>query len=247
MPNRIKIVAPDRQRSADEYADSSGRGTPRFSPRPLVFLIPHGTARHPKPQLQPDWLGDIEEFAEPTLAELLDVELLNRRLAEISEMRQSIDHLSARVRLIEVSVARLGVRRASSLIGKSWLPKAEEELLAIGEGSYGHSDDDGSPSVSPRAWQVARRLITLLAPEWPKPDIGVGRKGQITLDWWGPLNHTLTVEVHGDGRLVYAALFGEFDNHGTEDLVETDDHPPAVIELALARVVRPEVPLGTDR
>lgn len=117
----------------------------------------------------------------------------------------------------------------------AWFSEADKELLGLTqEASRPNWDEDGSLPVSPIAWQTAQRLIRLLEPYTTKPALGVGRKGQITLDWWGPRDQSVTAEVHSDGRVVYAALIKNSPVRGTVTVPSDATIPPPALHLALA-------------
>jgi hypothetical protein len=122
--------------------------------------------------------------------------------------------------------------------GASWLLEARRELAQL-EREADRDDWDGERSLAVASATVATadRLISALALRAPQPRIGVGRRGQVTLDWWHDKN-SLTVEIHPSGRMVFAASYGDSGIRGTENEAEVMDGPPPAIEVALANVYR---------
>jgi hypothetical protein len=126
---------------------------------------------------------------------------------------------------------------------ESWFSEAEAELLdAYETASTDNWDDEGSDAMTKRAWNVAHRLLRAIDATAPKPEIGIGRRGQVMLDWLISDRNTLTVEVHSDGHCVYAALYGGPASRGSMrgviDEAEVTANAPDDLELALARLNR---------
>ena len=73
----------------------------------------------------------------------------------------------------------------------------------------------------------------------PRPEIGVGQRGQVAMDWIGDRpDETLTVELWPDGKIVYSAIFGAEIIHGTEAYGEA---VPLLVEAVLARLYDPKM------
>jgi hypothetical protein len=100
------------------------------------------------------------------------------------------------------SIERPRVIGTRVTIGPEWLVEAEEELRAFLENS-----DQESVIVSESTIEAAVSFLVACSASAPRPELAVGRKGQIAFDWWGDDDATLTAEVYSDGHAVFSALY----------------------------------------
>ena len=92
----------------------------------------------------------------------------------------------------------------------------EELLKTFEECREPNWDGYGAQAVREETYHFARQLLAVLLPGTPVPSIGAEPDGQITLEWYGSTQRTLSVSISQDGELHYAALLGEKRICGTE-------------------------------
>lgn len=80
-------------------------------------------------------------------------------------------------------------------------------------------------------------LLALLAQAIPQPELGIGRKGQVTLDWWGEHGRSITAEVHKQRRIIFATSGDDFPLRGAVRLPENGRLLPPALMLALRDVL----------
>ena len=96
-------------------------------------------------------------------------------------------------------------------------------------------DSYGAQAVRSGALSQARRFARVLPPEFPPPDVGVDPDGEVSFEWDLAPRQVLSVSISQEGRLSFAALFGEERIHGTEYLRAT---VPPFILMSLKRLLR---------
>jgi hypothetical protein len=92
-----------------------------------------------------------------------------------------------------------------------------DELRALGEECRDADwDGFGALAVNETTLRNACRFVESLPAELPMPDVGAEPDGAVTLEWHRNPRLTLSVSVHEDGSLHYAALIGAGRHWGTE-------------------------------
>lgn len=77
-------------------------------------------------------------------------------------------------------------------------------------------DGYGAKAVTVSAVADARAFADALDSGLPAPEVGAEPDGVLTFEWYRSTRQTLSVSVHADGILHYAALFGTERICGTE-------------------------------
>jgi hypothetical protein len=91
-------------------------------------------------------------------------------------------------------------------------------------------DGEEAEAVDGRSAVLAGELIALLPIDLPRPELAADVDGLICLDWHAGRRRTLSVSVGADGRLYWAALFGDEVMHGSLRLQDRfPDHLASLI------------------
>ena len=91
------------------------------------------------------------------------------------------------------------------------------ELRAVREEcSAANWDGYDAFPVTEKTFAQSCRFVEALPPDSPMPDVGAEPDGAITLEWHHDPQRTLSISVHEDGGLHYAALIGPARHWGTE-------------------------------
>jgi hypothetical protein len=122
----------------------------------------------------------------------------------------------------------------------SWLDAAEHQLVELFREAEADADA-GWVAIEPRTLDLAMHLVRTLASVAPAPDLGRGRRGQITLDWWGDLDSTLSVEVLPEGRIIFSSLDDQNRGRRGDAGLPDGSQPPAALEFELAQLFRANV------
>lgn len=120
----------------------------------------------------------------------------------------------------------------------SWLDAARTELSKLAS-EAAHPGWDGGKELplSVDVHETADLLVALLAGLVPRPELGVGRKGQVTLDWWGTNDRTMTAEVHTAGRIIFATSGDDFPLRGAVQLSHDAREVPPALLLGIRQVL----------
>ncbi len=153
-------------------------------------------------------------------------------------------HDAWRLKDLEIRLIRLEriAERFGSMVAPSrddaWFDNSRAELLGLARDAATENwDGEGAVAVTPESWQEATELLRRLEKVAPSPELGIGKKGQVTLDWWGPAGQALSAEVHHDGRVIFAAKFEDGTSRGTVRLRPDAVLPPPALHLAIAAVL----------
>lgn len=112
--------------------------------------------------------------------------------------------------------------------GPAWLSEALSELAEL-------TPDEGDLPLMPQVRDTAVRMLKLFGVSTPRPDLGVGRNGQVTLDWWAPGPRALSLEVKAGGRIVFTtAGDDDFALRGAVKISEETRVLPSALVLAIA-------------
>ncbi len=203
-------------------ADAASLMTPGSSADRITFGRGTATDRDVTPAAQSDASDDISVV----IADSEAMPMAWRVMAIETE-------LATHKRLMQ-RLARFAMKESNT---SPWLSEVERELLLLKqEASADDWDGEASLMMTDRAWQVARQLLHAIHAFAPRPSLGIGRRGQVALDWWGPDEKTLTVEIDKDGQIIFAALYGDDSVlRGRAAPSEITEFAPAAIEFALAQ------------
>lgn len=85
--------------------------------------------------------------------------------------------------------------------------------------SHADWDGEGAAAVSDNAILDAVVVGRLLPPLFPQPEVDADPDGCVSFTWYLKRGFSFTLCAYGDGKLVYAGLFGQQSKvHGTEPL-----------------------------
>jgi len=172
--------------------------------------------------------------------EIADAETSGTVDVEFPEVHDAWRLKDLEMRLIELEriAERFGSVVVTAARDDAWLENARAELLGLARDAATENwDGEGAVAVKPESWQEATELLKRLEKVTPCPELGIGRKGQVTLDWWGPAGQALSAEVYEDGRVIFAAKFEDGTSRGTVRLRPDTVLPPPALHLALAAVL----------
>ena len=135
---------------------------------------------------------------------------------------------------------RASMQSATWLVVPDWFPAALRDLERLRHDTAKPNwDHEGACATAPPVFNGALTLLRKLPDFVMRPDLGVGRSGQVTMDWDASRpGYSVTAEFWPDGKVVYSALFGEDVIHGTETWHGT---VPGALGLLLARLNNSEV------
>lgn len=146
-------------------------------------------------------------------------------------------HKDAQIIALHAELKKLQAGKGQTAIqAPSWWMDAYSELRELAaDAQRANWDHQGALPVAPRTVALTEELLRVV-PSWaPRPELGAGSSGQITLDWQRDVSaHSLTVEVWPDQKVIYSGLFGEDVFYGTETWHE---FLPITVELALRRLL----------
>lgn len=77
-------------------------------------------------------------------------------------------------------------------------------------------DGYGASPISRASYRNASKLLQSLPLGVPNPSMGVDPDGEVTIEWFGSPNRTLSISVSPDGLLHYSAVIGSSKVYGTE-------------------------------
>jgi hypothetical protein len=97
-------------------------------------------------------------------------------------------------------------------------------------------DGYGATPVTPATYTRATSFLAALPLTIPSPEIAIDPDGEVSFRWQTTPEDVLSVSVSDNGRVSYAALFGNEDAHGTTFF---HDEIPAMVSANLARLFRP--------
>lgn len=87
---------------------------------------------------------------------------------------------------------------------------------ACAEAAFPNWDGNGAHAIDLKTYELAEQFIAAVPRYFPDPDIAVDADGEVAFRWARAPREVLSVTLRGDGRLSYAALFGDSEGHGTE-------------------------------
>ncbi len=91
------------------------------------------------------------------------------------------------------------------------LEKVYEECLEANWDGY------GAMPISRETYSKARKLLRMIPPSLPRPDISAEPDGEITFEWYKEKYSVVVISVGGNNLITYAGLFGKSNKiHGTE-------------------------------
>ncbi|MDL1962225.1 MAG: hypothetical protein LWX01_11130 [Deltaproteobacteria bacterium] len=99
-----------------------------------------------------------------------------------------------------------------------WTDLALEELEKVYEECLeANWDGYGAIPISRETYSKARKLLRMIPPSLPRPDISAEPDGEITFEWYKEKYSVFVISVGSDNLITYAGLFGESNKiHGTE-------------------------------
>ncbi len=90
-------------------------------------------------------------------------------------------------------------------------------------------DGYGAEPVSHKAFIEAQKLLRMIPPSFPMPEVLVEPDGEIGFEWYRDKDHVFVISLGGENTITYAGLFGRNNKtHGTESF--TDKLPQSVLE-----------------
>lgn len=92
------------------------------------------------------------------------------------------------------------------------LNRVGDEALSAGWDGY------GARQLSFQSYSQALKLLQALPTSTPVPDVSIEPDGEVEFSWALGARRLLSVSVGPDGRIAYAALFGESRAYGAEFL-----------------------------
>lgn len=130
------------------------------------------------------------------------------------------------------------LRRATDLAPSVSLDEPFQEsvqalLEVFKEASHADWDGYGARPVSAATLSQALAFLALLPATLPRPEVSGHPDGELAFEWSFGRRQILTVSINQSGKLSYAALIGQVQQHGTEFIL---DRLPETIALALRRV-----------
>lgn len=99
-------------------------------------------------------------------------------------------------------------------------------------------DGYGARALDPRVIEKASVVLDRLLDDFPGVEVSADPDGEVSLEWYADASHALSVSIGADGRMTYAALFGDCKAGGVEFL---EDEVPEEIVAKLRRL------FSTDR
>lgn len=87
---------------------------------------------------------------------------------------------------------------------------------ACAEAAFPNWDGNGARAVDLDTYSLAEKFIAAVPRHFPSPDIAVDADGEVAFRWARAPKEVLSLTVRGDGRLSFAARFGDRESHGTE-------------------------------
>jgi hypothetical protein len=82
-------------------------------------------------------------------------------------------------------------------------------------------DGYGARPISEAAYFEAVKILGLLPPSLPMPEIVPEPNGEIAFEWYKGREYTFVISVGGNNIITYAGLFGKGnETHGTEYFIE---------------------------
>ncbi len=107
---------------------------------------------------------------------------------------------------------------------------AKEELGTVWEECrHPNWDGHGALPIVQDTLRNTNRFLESLPCGTPFPSIGAEPDGALTLEWYRSPRHLLSISVHPDGQVHYAALLGPNRAYGTE--VFLDEVPERILGL----------------
>jgi hypothetical protein len=110
-----------------------------------------------------------------------------------------------------------------------------DELRELVEAATGDAEV-GEFVADSTASEAALALLSLLPRSLPTPELSLDSDGEIEMDWYGPAGKAFTLSIRGDGRIAYAARFGQEKRlHGVDAI---SDEAAATLARHIYKVVR---------
>lgn len=107
------------------------------------------------------------------------------------------------------------------------------------ECSEANWDGYGAEPVSREAYVEARKLLGMIGPSFPMPEVFVEPDGEIAFEWYKERDLLFVISVGGNNIITYAGLFGKKNKtHGTETFTEK---LPGFVVQSIHRVFTKEV------
>ncbi|MDL2123896.1 MAG: hypothetical protein LWX51_12625 [Deltaproteobacteria bacterium] len=116
-----------------------------------------------------------------------------------------------------------------------WTDLALEELEKVYEECLeANWDGYGAMPISRETYSKARKLLRMIPPSLPRPDISTEPDGEIIFEWYKEKYFVFVISVGGNNLITYAGLFGKSNRiHGTEYFT---DELPEIIHHCIRRL-----------
>ncbi|MDL1981110.1 MAG: hypothetical protein LWX02_06480 [Deltaproteobacteria bacterium] len=116
-----------------------------------------------------------------------------------------------------------------------WTDLALEELEKVYEECLeANWDGYGAMPISRETYSKARKLLRMIPPSLPRPDISTEPDGEIIFEWYKKKYFVFVISVGGNNLITYAGLFGKSNKiHGTEYFA---DELPEIIHHCIRRL-----------
>jgi len=99
--------------------------------------------------------------------------------------------------------------------GDSWRLRDELSRVAA-DATEDDWDGDGSLALGVESLESATDLISVLPPGFPLPDVDVGRRGELMLEWRTGNRAALVLSLYPDRSIGYAVVRGQARSFGRE-------------------------------
>jgi len=117
--------------------------------------------------------------------------------------------------------------------GDSWRLRREINRVAA-DAAEDDWDGDGSLALDVESLDAATDLAKILPPGFPPPDVDVGRRGELMLEWRTGKRSALVLSLYPDRSIGYAVVRGQARAFGREPFLSV---LPEVVLLHLRSII----------
>lgn len=105
---------------------------------------------------------------------------------------------------------------------RDWIDSALKRLDEVyNECSEPNWDGYGGEPISHEAYVEAQKLLRMIPPSFPKPEILAEPSGEIAFEWYKDNYSVFVISIGGNNIITYAGLFGTTTKtHGTESFAD---------------------------
>lgn len=124
------------------------------------------------------------------------------------------------------------IAASASDIRHELLAEMEEEAIDCCHDDW---DGYGAKAITGEAFEMARRFVMSLPPQFPRPRVVTDPDGWFAFEWYRGKGRSLVVSVDPAYRVHYSALLGMAEQDGAEPFFNVLPKP---VELLLQRLYR---------